>query len=169
MGRAFEEARRAYAAGDGKRAKELSNKGREHERERNQLNNQASELIFRENNQNKGPGEVDLHGLRVDEAVKHTEREIQAARSRGDTEIRLIVGKGLHSSSGVPVVKPAVQRLMKQYNLACALDPDNTGVLIVQLEGGHSVKEARGRGAPVLDPDNISHELEKREGSCIIM
>lgn len=39
------------------------------------------------------PGEVDLHGLYVKEAIAFTDRAIQEARSRGDSEIHLIVGE----------------------------------------------------------------------------
>ena len=38
------------------------------------------------------PGEVDLHGLYVKEAITYTDQSIVEARARGDKEIRLIVG-----------------------------------------------------------------------------
>jgi hypothetical protein len=38
------------------------------------------------------PGEVDLHGLFVKEAIAYTDQNIAEARARGDKEIRLIVG-----------------------------------------------------------------------------
>ena len=42
--------------------------------------------------QDSQPGEVDLHGLYVKEAIRYTEKSIEEARGRGDREIRLIVG-----------------------------------------------------------------------------
>jgi len=42
--------------------------------------------------QDSKPGEVDLHGLYVKEAIAHTDQSIAEARARGDKEIRLIVG-----------------------------------------------------------------------------
>jgi DNA-nicking Smr family endonuclease len=38
------------------------------------------------------PGEVDLHGLYVKEAITYTDQNIAEARARGDKEIHLIVG-----------------------------------------------------------------------------
>lgn len=42
--------------------------------------------------QDSGPGEVDLHGLYVKEAIRFTDKSIEEARARGDSQIRLIVG-----------------------------------------------------------------------------
>ena len=47
---------------------------------------------FVENNKDSQPGEIDLHGLYVKEAITYTDRSIQEARSRGDSEIHFIVG-----------------------------------------------------------------------------
>jgi hypothetical protein len=38
------------------------------------------------------PGEVDLHGLYVKEAITYTDQNIAEARARGNKEIHLIVG-----------------------------------------------------------------------------
>ena len=46
MAQCFEESHTAYAAGDGARAKELSNEGKAHKAEMERLNAQASEWIF---------------------------------------------------------------------------------------------------------------------------
>src|SRR5260221_1179854 len=42
--------------------------------------------------QDSKPGEVDLHGLYVKEAIVYADQSIAEARARGDKEIRLIVG-----------------------------------------------------------------------------
>lgn len=42
--------------------------------------------------QDSNPGEVDLHGLYVKEAVDYTDRVIEAAKRHGETTIKLIVG-----------------------------------------------------------------------------
>ena len=47
MARSFDEAHRAYAGGDGARAKELSNAGKAAQREMERLNEEASAWIFR--------------------------------------------------------------------------------------------------------------------------
>lgn len=47
MARCFQESHEAYGRGDGARAKELSQKGKQHERTMENLNAEASALIFR--------------------------------------------------------------------------------------------------------------------------
>lgn len=46
-----------------------------------------------ENNKGREPGEVDLHGLRAEEAVERTDVAIQDCRRQNRTELRLIVGE----------------------------------------------------------------------------
>jgi len=46
MARCFEESHQAYSRGDGALAKELSNKGKQHQTCMQELNRQASECIF---------------------------------------------------------------------------------------------------------------------------
>ncbi|KIK97749.1 hypothetical protein PAXRUDRAFT_135679, partial [Paxillus rubicundulus Ve08.2h10] len=133
MGRSFQGSHEAYSRGEGARAKELSEKGKQHERVMESLNAEASAWIFRENNLDSKPGEIDLHGLYVKEAIFYTDRAIQEAQQRGDSEIRLIVGKGLHSNGQVAKIKPAVEDLVKKHNLSAEVDPYNGGVLVVRL------------------------------------
>lgn len=131
MARCFSESQKAYAEGDGARAKQLSEEGKKYKGQMEKLNKEASDWIFTgeflssfwrfrlligivlatENNKvltiiflvknlscgrglkDCGPGEIDLHGLFVKEAIERTDLAIQGARERGDTEVRLIVGK----------------------------------------------------------------------------
>lgn len=81
MHSSFEAASRAHDSGDGGRAKQLSNEGHAHQARRDQLNDQAADWIFNANNRDKGPGEIDLHGLYVQEAIERTERAVQVSRS----------------------------------------------------------------------------------------
>ncbi|KAH7916510.1 DUF1771-domain-containing protein [Hygrophoropsis aurantiaca] len=135
MAQCFQQSHEAYAQHDGARAKELSLQGKQHEREMERLNTEASEWIFRENNTDSKPGEIDLHGLYVKEAIAYSDKAIKEARQRGDAKIRLIVGKGLHSDGHVAKIKPALEDLMRQHNVPAELDPHNAGVLVVHLDG----------------------------------
>lgn len=67
-----------------------------------------------ENNRDSPPGTIDLHGLYVKEAIERTEGAISSAQQRGDQELRVIVGKGLHSQGHVAKIKPAVEDLMRR-------------------------------------------------------
>jgi len=169
MARAFEQSHTAYASKDGAAAKELSNEGKAHQREMERLNAEASAWIFRENNQGRVPTEVDLHGLYVKEAITYSDNSIAEARERGDKEIRLIVGKGIHSPNNAAKLKPAIEELMQKHNLTAAIDPQNSGVLIVQLEGGTAADQVRDLGGVTLGADDITQRLNKKDESCIIM
>ena len=60
---------------------------------------------------------------------------IQQARAQNYPELRIIVGKGIHSKDHVSHIKPAVQRLVRSYNVSAHVDPKNTGVLVVNMNG----------------------------------
>lgn len=85
--------------------------------------------------QDSKPGEIDLHGLYVKEAIEHTDRALQEAKQKGDSELHLIVGactsifsswkprgqlqagKGLHSQGGAAKIKPAIEELYVRISL----------------------------------------------------
>ncbi|GJE95850.1 DUF1771 and SMR domain-containing protein [Phanerochaete sordida] len=163
MAKAFQESHEAYQGGDGALAKELSNKGKRHQAEMERLNREAAEWIFIKNNEDSKPGEVDLHGLYVKEAITYTDRAIQEAKSRGDSEVHIIVGKGLHSKGGAAKIKPAIEDLMQKHQLVAELDPNNSGVLIVSLDG-----RDKGTGN-VVRPDDLARGLQGEDDRCVIM
>ncbi|TCD67084.1 hypothetical protein EIP91_000597, partial [Steccherinum ochraceum] len=140
MAQCFERSHQAYAGGDGALAKELSNEGKRHQQEMERLNREASQWIFVENNKDSQPGEIDLHGLYVKEAITY---RIQIVLSRMPSNeeiprsISLLVRKGLHSRGGVAKLKPAIEELIQKHRLTAQLDPSNAGVLIVTLDGHH--------------------------------
>ncbi|PPR07409.1 hypothetical protein CVT26_013725 [Gymnopilus dilepis] len=166
MAKCFQQSHEAYARGDGALAKDLSNQGKEHQRRMQELNKQASDYIFSSTDApplrlDTEPGEVDLHGLYVKEAISRADEAIQIAKRSGQKEIRFIVGKGLHSHDGVAKIKPAIEDLMQKHRLLAELDPHNSGVLIVKIDS-----EGRERG---IGPEEISRRLEREEESCTIM
>ncbi|KAF8222944.1 hypothetical protein L208DRAFT_1319706, partial [Tricholoma matsutake] len=76
---------------------------------------------------------IDVHGLRVAEAVKLTEKALRDAIRHDHPEIRVIVGKGLHSRNGTPVLKQAIIREMQKVQIPCRVNNFNTGILILSL------------------------------------
>ena len=118
-----------------------------------------------ENNSASPPGTIDLHGLYVKEAIERTEQAITRAQSSGQTELRVIVGKGIHSQGHVAKIKPAVEDLMRKYNLSAHLDPHNTGVLLVDLTGGADA----GGGTRSRDAGGLMDDLEKQDEGCRVM
>jgi DNA-nicking Smr family endonuclease len=158
MARCFDESQAAYKRGDGGQAKQLSNEGKMHKANMERLNKEASDWIYVKNNEDSRPGEVDLHGLYVKEAIARTENAIAEARQRGDGEVHLIVGQGLHSPGGAAKIKPAIAELIQRENLAAELDPHNAGVLVVRLDG---------KGG--MGSDEIARRLDRKDEGCFIM
>jgi hypothetical protein len=56
-----------------------------------------------------------------------------------------------------------------RHDLAAAIDPQNSGVLIVQLDGGATAEQVRNRGGVMLGPDDITRRLDRQNGDCVIM
>jgi len=160
VARCFSESKEAYQGGDGAKAKQLSNEGKAHKAEMERLDAEASTWIFRENNQDSRPDELDLHGLYVKEAIQKTEEAIVDAQNRGDTQIRVIVGKGLHSQGSAAKLKPAIEELMIKHQLVADLDPQNAGVLVVTL----NQQQGQGHG---MDSGEIAQRLDNDR--CIVM
>lgn len=126
----------AYKSGDGASAKQFSEQAKQHEAKAEDYNRQAAEFVFRANNADSREDEIDLHGLYVKEALQYLDMRIQAARSRRETHIKAIVGKGIHSQNHVAKIKPAVEDLCRKHNFRYSTDPHNSGVLVIDLTSG---------------------------------
>ena len=72
-----------------------------------------------ENNRDSPPGTIDLHGLYVKEAIERTEAAIAEGQKTPHRDLRVIVGKGIHSPGHVAKIKPAVQDLMQKWVGMC--------------------------------------------------
>jgi len=160
MAQFFQQSHEAYARRDGALAKDLSNQGKEHQRKMEELNKQASDWIFIENNKNSKSDEIDLHGLYVKEAITRADQSIQLAKSNGHSQVKLIVGKGLHSQGGIAKIKPAIEELIQKHKLVAQLDPNNSGVLIAYLDSSN--REG-------LGSEELTRRLAQENDSCIIM
>lgn len=86
----------------------------------------------------------------------------QNARQNGLTELRIIIGKGNHSANHIAKIGPAIEELMSKEDLTAYLDPKNSGVLVVALQGqgtGHGSREIVGQ----LEGAGAG------EGGCLVM
>ncbi|TLS23831.1 hypothetical protein PpBr36_08784 [Pyricularia pennisetigena] len=135
-GECFERSRQAYENGDGAEAKRLSNEGKKHGANMERYNKQASEYIFRENNNPERVAEdtIDLHGQFVEEAEDILEARIRDAQARGQRHLHVIVGKGNHSAGGVQKIKPRVEQVCRELGLDYATEA-NDGRIYVDLTG----------------------------------
>lgn len=66
----------AYLKGNRKLAKELSTKGREHDKEMHRLHREAGDNIYESRNKKLGLNVIDLHGLHIQEATKKLDDRI---------------------------------------------------------------------------------------------
>lgn len=161
MAQCFDQSHKAYAQGDGSRAKQLSNEGHEHKLNMERLNKQAADWIFMANNEDSPQGTVDLHGLYTSEALERTEQAVRQGQAQGWSEMRIIVGKGLHSKDHRQHIAPAVEKMMQDYRLEAHLDPRNAGVLVVNLRGS-------GQGGAAFTRD-LAKQTTGNEDECVIM
>ncbi|KAF8070701.1 hypothetical protein FPV67DRAFT_1038074 [Lyophyllum atratum] len=89
-------------------------------------------------NASQKPDTVDVHGLRVAEAIRMTEKALRDALTFGYPVVRVIVGKGLHSVNNIPILKETLMRTMNGHRIPCKVDPNNSGVLILTLPSSDS-------------------------------
>ncbi|WP_290642047.1 Smr/MutS family protein [Aquabacterium sp.] len=87
--------------------------------------------------------ELDLHGLRTDEARVQTSGFLREAQIKGLRCVRIIHGKGLGSPGRQPVLKDKVKRWLVQSDRVLAFvqaraDEGGIGALIVLLQPGKS-------------------------------
>ncbi|KAI0028801.1 hypothetical protein K488DRAFT_57756, partial [Vararia minispora EC-137] len=76
---------------------------------------------------------IDIHRLRVREALRQTEIAIRDTLIAGGTQLRVIVGRGNHSQNKLPALKLALMAEMQSHHLNADVDPSNPGVLVVSL------------------------------------
>lgn len=152
----------AYKLGDGAKAHELSEKLKKILEQAEAKNRQAAEYVFRENNTDSAEDEIDLHGLYVNEAIFFLQNRIANSIRTNQSHLRVIVGKGLHSKNGVAKIKPAVDDMCDECNLRHRIDPNNSGVLEIDLSNTHenqipSSWNSHGAGATINQPQQAYH------------
>lgn len=69
--------------------------------------------MISEKNEGRAPDEIDLHGLFVKEALERLSMFIREAPSVGQTSLRVITGKGLHSDNQQAQILPAVEESLR--------------------------------------------------------
>src|SRR5699024_11088802 len=88
-----------------------------------EANKSAAAAILLENNENNPKDTIDLHRLFVKEAIQALDNfltnQILSLKDEGlpSKEVTVITGRGKHSQSGVPKIKPAVIDRLEQRSL----------------------------------------------------
>lgn len=83
-------------------------------------------------------GELDLHGLRTDQAREQTSQFLREAQTKGWRCVRIVHGKGLGSPGKQPVLKDKVKRWLVQSDRVLAFvqaraDEGGVGAVVVLL------------------------------------
>ncbi|KAF2973397.1 hypothetical protein GQX73_g145 [Xylaria multiplex] len=140
-------AHEAYESGDGAAAKELSNEGKWHAAQADELFRKASQAAFAANNPNRN-STIDLHGQLVADARGLVEHRIHEDQKEGKTYLHVIVGKGNHSADHVQKLKPAIEDLCRNLGLQYATE-ENEGRIYVDL---------RSKATHMPPPQHDTHE-----------
>jgi len=128
----------AWNRGDKAKAKELSEMGKKEGQLMEAANRRAADAYFLGNNKGRPLGEIDLHGLYVEEALERLAERIQTCKSRGIAQLLVIVGRGSHSKDKVAKIKPAVEKLIREHRLQVAVDSPNVGCLTILFNASGS-------------------------------
>ncbi|CUM65752.1 uncharacterized protein PRCAT00003400001 [Priceomyces carsonii] len=152
-----QQSQNAFKRGDKQKAHELSEKSKAILQEAEGYNRQAAEYVFRENNADSAEDEIDLHGLYVKEAEWILQQRIANAIRTNQSHLKVIVGKGLHSSNGIAKLKPAIDQMCNEGHLRHYVDQKNTGVLVIDLTNTHESQVPTQWNAPITQPQQAYH------------
>ncbi|CAG9332864.1 unnamed protein product [Blepharisma stoltei] len=122
----FQGAGKAASVGNWNEAKRLSSEGKKYQDAFEKVYNETYMETFRRINNR--PGVIDLHGLRVKEAIELLEAFLHESQEDGLKRVEVVTGKGMHSTHGIAKIKPAVAEYLKE-----------KGYKASDLEGGYSV------------------------------
>mmetsp|Transcript_35774 Transcript_35774/g.79611 ORF Transcript_35774/g.79611 Transcript_35774/m.79611 type:complete len:178 (+) Transcript_35774:145-678(+) len=125
-----------FNEGDKVNGKLYAYKARENEVLSKQSHEQAAELIFISRNKGLPKDTVDLHGLRVKEALAKAREIILEAKKENRKSMTFIVGRGLHSADGVAKLKPAIMDLVNELHLRCTVGRNEGRILVELVEPG---------------------------------
>ncbi|KAF9951224.1 hypothetical protein BGZ70_001077, partial [Mortierella alpina] len=111
----------------------LSLKAKEYGREMDRFNALARDAAFRAHNASRPQHEMDLHGLRVQEAVEITRERLARFIRNKESSLIIIVGKGNNSVNNVAKIKPAITELVREFHVKATPNKPNQGCIYVEL------------------------------------
>lgn len=97
------------------------------------LHEQAARRYFYANNRKLSARVIDVHGLKVSEAVRQTEKALRVVLAAGGSELRVVVSQGRQIYGKVPILKLALIRAMQGHGIAAIVDKVNPSLLVIKL------------------------------------
>ena len=84
--------------------------------------------------------ELDLHEMKLDQALVATKQFLELCQSKGYRKVRIVTGKGIHSANGEAVLRPAVANYCRNSSLVREVSvpkasEGGSGALTVILKG----------------------------------
>jgi hypothetical protein len=91
------------------------------------------------NNTNRPSNELDLHGLKVREALDITRERLTKFVKNKEPNLIIIVGRGNNSVNGVAKIKPAVTELVNEFHIKATPNKPNQGCIWIEPAGPEGV------------------------------
>eukprot|EP01127_Copromyxa_protea_P003855 TRINITY_DN1360_c0_g1_i1.p1 TRINITY_DN1360_c0_g1~~TRINITY_DN1360_c0_g1_i1.p1 ORF type:complete len:296 (-),score=114.87 TRINITY_DN1360_c0_g1_i1:50-937(-) len=129
----FDEASKAHDAGDGAKAKEMSNKGKEESKLMEAALIKAGYLIYEGKNTGNAKNIMDLHGLQVKQAELIVSELLEACKKEGFATAEVIHGKGNHSGPEGPKLKGNIRKMVTDKGYKWK-EGETEGSIIVELK-----------------------------------
>ncbi|KAG0342949.1 hypothetical protein BG004_005539 [Podila humilis] len=115
---------------------ELSNQGKEHGKDMERYNKLARDMIFKANNAHRPPHELDLHGLKVSEALETTRSRLLLFQKNKESHLVIITGQGNNSMNKIAKLKPAVTQLVMEFRVKATPNKPNAGCIYIEPAEG---------------------------------
>lgn len=159
----FTLSKNAYEKGNHNQAKNYSQRGKRNEKRMHEENKKAAEAIFNYLNGHERPeNRIDLHGLTVTEAMERLKERLEVVIDKGYEKLSVIVGRGIHSGSDGPKLKPAVIRFATELNISYQIHNRNDGCIIFNLTPSLRYTAYLGCNSKLNSANLIPHQ-EKEE------
>ncbi|KZT22602.1 hypothetical protein NEOLEDRAFT_1180838 [Neolentinus lepideus HHB14362 ss-1] len=98
------------------------------------MHERAARRYFLAHNQSQSSTRtIDVHRLRVGEAIRETEKAIRDLLGDNGRDLRVITGRGNHSVNKMPVLKVALLKHLQSIQFPARVDPANPGLIIVSI------------------------------------
>ncbi|KZT66336.1 hypothetical protein DAEQUDRAFT_730310 [Daedalea quercina L-15889] len=101
------------------------------DQEAKELHGKAERRYFKAHNFTPEPQTIDVHRLKVVEAVARVEQALYDAMVTGVPQLRIITGRGNHSAGKIPALKLAIIGRMQDYHIDVVPDATNPGVVLI--------------------------------------
>ncbi|KAI0775769.1 hypothetical protein BD413DRAFT_531378 [Trametes elegans] len=129
LGRALQDARRNRDFWAAFRLKHEMDRAAHDARE---LHAKAARRFYQAHNMKPVPQTIDVHRLKVPEAIEKVEEALYDSIVTGTPELRIITGQGKHSKNKIPALKLAIIGAMADYHIDAIPDETNPGVLLIR-------------------------------------